>query len=79
MGRGLNPSDHSGYEVQPIVSRGSISEMSIGIKYNKEVLMEAGRSNQVTKKTLSMKATVTLKVRVFVALAAVCLLAAPPT
>jgi hypothetical protein len=79
MGRGSIPLGHSGYKVQPVVSQGSISEMSIGIKYNKEVLMEAGRSNQVTKKTLSMKTRVTLKVRVIVALVAVCLLAAPST
>jgi hypothetical protein len=79
MGRGSIPLGHSGYKVQPIVSQASISEMSIGIKYNKEVLMGAGRSISVTKTTLSMEARLSLKVRVFVALVAVCLLAAPST
>jgi hypothetical protein len=79
MGRGSIPLRHSGYKVQPIVSQDNISEMSIGIKYNKEVLMETGRSSHATKKTLSLKARVTLRAKIIVALVAVCLLAAPST
>ena len=41
--------------------------------------METGRSSHATKKTLSLKARVTLRAKIIVALVAVCLLAAPST
>jgi len=79
MGRGSIPLGHSGYKVQPFVSQKSSTEISIGIKYNKEVLMKAGTSNRATKQIVSLKARITLKLRIMVALVAVCLLAAPST
>jgi len=79
MGRGSIPLGHSGYKVQSAVSLSSISEMSIGIKYGKEVLMKAGISNKVMKETLRMNILVKLKVRIIVAFVAGCLLAAPST
>ena len=74
-----SPLGHSGYKVQPFVSQNSSTEISIGIKYNKEVLMKAGKSNKATKQIVSLKARITLKLRIMAALVAVCLLAAPST
>ena len=41
--------------------------------------MEAGKSTKVAKETVSLKARLTLKMRIIVALVAACLLAAPST
>jgi hypothetical protein len=76
-GTDIDPLGHSGYKVHPIVSQDFISEIPIGIKYNQEVLMEAGKN--VTKETLTMKIGIISKIRVTVALVAACLLAAPST
>ncbi len=78
MGRGSIPLGYSGYKVQPFVSQ-AMSEISIGIKYNKEALMEARELNRVTKKTVSIKARASFKVKFIVALVAIYLLAAPST
>ena len=70
---------HSSYIVRPAVSVGSASQMSVGIKYNKETHMKTGNITYATKKTVNMTVGVPLRVGIIVALVAGCWWATPST
>jgi hypothetical protein len=64
---------------QPAVSLGSDSEMSVGIKLNREVHMKARNKTKTEKTTLKLKVKLTLNLRIIVAAVVGCLMAAPLT
>jgi hypothetical protein len=64
---------------RPAVSLSSDSEMSVGIKINREVHMKAGKNTKTEKLALKLKTRLTLKFRIIVAAVVGCLMAAPLT
>lgn len=64
---------------QPAISLGSFSEMTVGIKLNREVHMIVGNKNQNSKSTMSLIVKLTFKLRILVAAVVGCLLVAPLT
>jgi len=78
-GVGSIPTRHSGYMQQPAVSLSNDSEMSVGIKLNREVHMKAGNKTKTEKTTLKLKARLTLNFRIIVAVVVGCLMVAPLT
>lgn len=76
---GSIPTRHSGYMQQPVVSLGKDSEISVGIKFNREVHMKAGNKTTTEKTTLKLKIRLTLNFRIIVAAVVVCLMVAPLT
>jgi len=64
---------------RPTVSLKNDSEMSVGIKINREVHMKAGKKIETDKMALKLKARLTLKFRIIVAAVVACLMVAPLT
>jgi hypothetical protein len=64
---------------QPAVSLIGDSEMSVDMKFNREVHMKASKNTKTDKSTLILEARLTLKFRIIVAAVVGCLLGAPLT
>jgi len=57
----------------------SKAKMSVGIKINKEMHMEAGKKTKTERKALNLKARLNLKFKLIVAVVVGCLMVAPLT
>lgn len=65
---------------RPAESLSSDTEMSVGIKIEREVHMEAGKKTKTEKMTMKLKARLILKFKIIVAaVVGCCLMAAPLT
>jgi len=64
---------------QPAVSLIGDSEMSVVMKFNREVHMKVSNNTKTEKSTLILEARLTLKFRIIVAAVVGCLLVAPLT